>query len=89
MWFQKMNIWFVWFETSYRGEKVGCHDCEEWTDSGKVKIGLELLVESANHDSQLESKGVTHDKYKLCKFHLSHICLKIFFIWTNDRKRCT
>ena len=23
---------FIWFKTSYSGEKVGCHDCDRHTD---------------------------------------------------------
>ena len=38
------DVWFVWFKTSYSGEKVGCHDKTD----GKVKIGQE----SGKQDSQ-------------------------------------
>ena len=34
------NIWFVWFKTSYDGDKWRCYHGDKWTTNNKVKIEL-------------------------------------------------
>ena len=50
-------MWFVWFDISYSGQKVGCHDCDgRRTDNANVNIELE----SAKQDSQFGSHYGSH-----------------------------